>query len=153
MTKEDLKNTKIYLSNGEDVIKFQEKAFELGVLWNDGSKELQYIKDEPFYYINNNFQMTKDTMYQNDSFKNHEYEQIFLHDVLSIEEYKVEHRFKPYDKVLVRDHKSQRWRPTLYSYYYSEFAFHHVTAAGLIYKYCIPYEGNEHLVGTTNSPD
>ena len=152
MTKEDLKNTKIYLSNEEDVIKFQEKVFKLGVLWKDGSKEPQYIKGEPFYYINSNFQLTKDTMYQNDSFKNHEYEQIFLHDVLSIEEPKEEYKFKPYDRVLVRDHESQQWCPTLYSYYDdSEFALHHVTVADIIYKYCIPYEGNEHLVGTTNS--
>ena len=30
---EDLKNTKIYLSNEEDRIKFQEKVFRLGVEW------------------------------------------------------------------------------------------------------------------------
>lgn len=152
MTKEDLKNTKIYLSNEEDVIKFQEKVFKLGVLWKDGSKEPQYIKGEPFYYINSNFKLTKDTMYQNDSFKNHEYEQIFLHDVLSIEESEEEYRFETYDKVLMRDYNDLPWLPTMYAYS-REGEYCYVSISGSVFKQCIPYEGNEYLVGTTNSPD
>ena len=152
MTKEDLRNTKIYLSNEEDVIKFQEKVFKLGVLWKDGSKEPQYIEGEPFYYINSNFQLTKDTIYQNDFFKKHEYEQIFLHDVLSIEEPKEEYKFKPYDRVLVRDSDEGVWIPRFYSNRHrvsKDYPFE--VTSGAAYRQCIPYEGNEHLVGTINS--
>ena len=150
MNIEDLKNTKIYLSNWEDVIKFQEKVFKLGVLWKDGSKEPQYIEGEPFYYINSNFQLTKDTIYQNDFFKKHEYEQIFLHDVLSIEEPKEKCQFKPYDKVLMRDCNNLPWIPTMYAYS-REGEYCYVSISGYAFKQCIPYESNEHLVGTTNS--
>ena len=150
MTKEDLRNTKIYLSNEEDVIKFQEKVFKLGVLWKDGSKEPQYIEGEPFYYINSNFQLTKDTIYQNDFFKKYEYEQIFLHDVLSIEEPKEKCQFKPYDKVLMRDYNNLPWIPTMYAYS-REGEYCYVSISGSAFKQCIPYGGNEHLAGTTNS--
>ena len=152
MTIEDLKNTKIYLSNVEDRRKFQEKVFRLGVKWRDGSRDVKEL-DKCFFYIDVDLRlyMGNDLDFQVNYFKEHEYEQIFFHDIKSIGKPKEKYRFKPYDKVLVRDHKSQRWCPTLYSYYDSEFAFPHVTVAGIMYKYCIPYEGNEHLVGTTNS--
>ena len=149
---EDLKNTKIYLSNEEDRRKFQEKVFKLGVKWGGVDCIVRYLV-YCFYYIDRHLVLSTDSFEDISYFNEDESKQIFLHDVLSIEEPEVEHKFNPYDKVLVRDHKSQRWCPTLYSYYDSEFAFPHVTAAGIIYKYCIPYEGNEHLVGTTNSPD
>ena len=34
MEKEDLRETKIYLSNVEDRITFQKKMFSLGIKWN-----------------------------------------------------------------------------------------------------------------------
>ena len=145
MTKEDLKNTKIYLSNEEDVIKFQEKVFKLGI------KCTYPDWGNPFIYIDESLSLYMDIERDFATFCASRNKQIFLEDILEIKEPKKEHKFKPYDKVLVRDHKSQRWCPTLYSYYDSEYAFHHVTVADIIYKYCIPYEGNEHLVGTTNS--
>lgn len=153
MTKEDLKNTKIYLSSVDNRREFQEKVFRLGVKWKAGSRDVKEL-DKCFFYIDVDLRLSmgSDFDFEVNHFKEHEYEQIFLHDVLSIEEPKEEYKFKPYDRVLVRDHESQQWCPTLYSYYDdSEFALHHVTVADIIYKYCIPYEGNEHLVGTTNS--
>lgn len=57
------------------------------------------------------------------------------------------HEFKPFDKVLVRDACCEAWRPDIFS----------SMAYGPLYSclrsdwhYCIPYEGNEHLVGTTD---
>ena len=149
MEVKDLKGTKIYLSNEEDRRKFQEKVFKLGVKWGGRDCIVEYLV-YCFYYIDRHLVLSTDPFENVSHFNEDESKQIFLHDVLSIEESKVEHKFNPYDKVLVRDHKSQRWCPTLYSYYDSEFAFPHVTSAGIIFKYCIPYEGNEHLVGTAN---
>ncbi|MBR5883355.1 MAG: hypothetical protein IKY97_07800 [Mailhella sp.] len=59
-----------------------------------------------------------------------------------------EQKFEPYQKVLARFCKGEPWTAVFYShkgerghlcgcYYYGD---------------CIPYEGNEHLVGTTASP-
>lgn len=62
--------------------------------------------------------------------------------------------FKAFDRVLVRDEDQERWGVHLYSHYDSyneEYAYRMVGNSG--YAQCIPYEGNEHLLGTTDSPE
>ena len=56
---------------------------------------------------------------------------------------------KPFDKVLVRDNDSDCWRANLYGYVDKDACYHCVYANWL---YCIPYEGNEYLLGTKNNP-
>lgn len=53
---------------------------------------------------------------------------------------------RPFDKVLVRDSKSDSWRANLFSYIDEDGDYRCVYAT---WVYCIPYEGNEHLLGTT----
>mgnify|MGYP007112770431 FL=1 len=53
--------------------------------------------------------------------------------------------FKPYDKVLVRNRK-QSWKIDLFSHY-EQFGIYHYRTLGGYYEYCIPFDGNEHLVG------
>lgn len=60
-------------------------------------------------------------------------------------------QFKPFDKVLVRDNERFKWRCALYSHFEPFSIYPHVTSIGT-YKMCIPFEGNEHLVGTTKNP-
>ena len=64
---------------------------------------------------------------------------------------KKEPQFKPFDKVLVRDSESDKWRCAFYSHFSSKDIYHHITV-GSMYAMCIPFEGNEHLVGTTKNP-
>lgn len=64
---------------------------------------------------------------------------------------KKEPQFKPFEKVLVRDSESDEWRCTFYSDFNSKGIYHHNTVSGA-YAMCIPFEGNEHLVGTTKNP-
>lgn len=66
---------------------------------------------------------------------------------------KQETELKPFDKVLVRDFDDRKWVcdffegiPTSSEYEYS------CVLRGLVHQ-CIPYEGNEHLLGTTNKPE
>lgn len=56
--------------------------------------------------------------------------------------------FKPFDKVLVRDLESATWRVNLFSHIGKDKEYHCVWAS---WVYCIPYEGNEHLLGTTKN--
>jgi len=63
----------------------------------------------------------------------------------------MEHQFKPFDKIIVRDSKEDTWKCEFFSFYEKNSAYHYV-GVGDSYEYCLPYEGNEHLVGTTNSP-
>lgn len=53
---------------------------------------------------------------------------------------------KPFDKVLVRDSKSDYWRANLFGYI-GKGGYCCCVYANWIY--CIPYAGNEHLLGTT----
>ena len=56
-----------------------------------------------------------------------------------------EYDFKPFDKVIVRDDKVHTWCADFYSHRAENTR--HVTVGGS-WKYCIPYEGNEYLIGT-----
>ena len=53
---------------------------------------------------------------------------------------------KPFDKVLVRDRKSDNWRANLFGYIDKDGYYRCVYAN---WVYCIPYIGNESLLGTT----
>lgn len=63
---------------------------------------------------------------------------------------------KPYDKVLVRYNNDSAWRPQIFSYLDIKLEHNNYKFAIIgLYSIpqCIPYEGNEHLVGTTNDCD
>ena len=59
------------------------------------------------------------------------------------------YQFKPFEKVLVRDSYEDEWRASFFSHIREGYAKYVTT--GLVWKLCIPYEGNEHLLGTTNN--
>ena len=56
---------------------------------------------------------------------------------------------KPFDKVLVRNSSIRKWEVDLFGYKSDAGLYHCV---GYTCNQCIPYEGNEHLLGTTNAP-
>lgn len=71
---------------------------------------------------------------------------------LVLEVHDNEHQFNPFDQVLVRDPEREHthWTPAIFQERDSSPAPY--MASGLWWKECIPYKGNEHLVGTTNNP-
>lgn len=60
---------------------------------------------------------------------------------------------KPFDKVLVRDHNAQEWVASLFSNYNEPKKYKYICVNGSGYAQCIPYEGNEHLLDTSNDCD
>ena len=62
---------------------------------------------------------------------------------------KKEYNFKPFDKVLVRDYDDQCWECN----FFSRIDGSYFCCTYGTWTYCIPYEGNEHLVGTTKNPE
>ena len=60
-----------------------------------------------------------------------------------------EYQFKPFEKVLVRDSYDDVWRASFFSHI-KEIDGRYVTTC-VTWKFCIPYKGNEHLLGTTNN--
>lgn len=64
----------------------------------------------------------------------------------------VKQEFKPFEKVLVRGDTNKEWSIDLFSYYDEEDESFPYVCMYTRYCYCIPYEGNEYLLGTTDSP-
>ena len=64
----------------------------------------------------------------------------------SIVDLKPKVELKPFDKVLVRDSESKAWQVSLFSYKDSDSYY---CCNGCAWNQCIPYIGNESLLGTT----
>lgn len=56
---------------------------------------------------------------------------------------------KPFDKVLVRDNNAQKWTADLFSLFDKSLIYPY-SCVGHYTNQCIPYEGNEYLLGTSN---
>lgn len=77
-------------------------------------------------------------------------------ETLQVEPVKVvepKYSFKPFDKVLVRDREDDVWKADFFSNYVEDDESLPYICVGSLYKLCIPYEGNEHLLGTNNNPE
>lgn len=59
--------------------------------------------------------------------------------------------FKPFDRVLVRDKDTDTWEANIYLGYNEEDKYCRYKCASMNYQFCIPYEGNEYLLGTTDN--
>lgn len=78
--------------------------------------------------------------------KAHGYEWDCNNKVMKCNEKFDESKFVAYEtRVLVRDLECDKWIPTIYGYK-EVSTLPYVTLSGY-YKYCIPYKGNEHLMG------
>ena len=63
-----------------------------------------------------------------------------------------EHKFEPFEKILVRDQKTDKWTVDLYGFEEKKDGYNYQCVGGC-FVYCIPYEGNEHLLGTSKDPE
>lgn len=60
---------------------------------------------------------------------------------------------KPFkSEVLVRDSRDKIWKPAIFGCFAGK-ASPYCVLGGICWKYCIPYEGNEHLCGKTDDCD
>lgn len=65
---------------------------------------------------------------------------------------KPEHEFQPFERVLARDVYAGEWVVDLYGFKNENDPYPYRCVGGN-YVFCIPYEGNEHLLGTKNDPE
>lgn len=70
-------------------------------------------------------------------------------DTLELE--KIEPKFKPFDKVLVKNQTNEKWSINLFSYYNKEDKIFPYVCLDGKYHYCVPYEGNEELINTSKN--
>ena len=59
--------------------------------------------------------------------------------------------FKPFQEVLVRNSDADIWIAAHFSRYNNKNPYCYITTLSA-YKQCVSYEGNQHLLGTTNNP-
>ena len=67
-----------------------------------------------------------------------------------VTEQETKHQFKPFDRVLVRDRNDREWGCDFFSHIAEDNRYICIYSW---WKQCIPYEGNEHLLNTTNKPE
>lgn len=63
----------------------------------------------------------------------------------------MKHQFKPWQPVIVRDENVHKWYANFFSHYEEGRQSKFCCVIGC-WKQCLPAEGNEHLIGTTDSP-
>ncbi len=64
-----------------------------------------------------------------------------------------EQKFERFQQVLVKDNVGDEWNLSLYSHYCKGMFTPHICINGTPWRYCLPYKGNERLVGTCESPE
>ena len=133
-----------------------------GYLNKDESRANSYI----FYNINNNhisFDVLDTAIRDSNIHLATDSEKQQLFDALAKEgkrwdaekkmivDFKPKVELKPFDKVLVRDNEDDIWEVSLFGYKDDELYYR--CDNGITWIQCIPYDGNEHLLGTTNNVD
>lgn len=61
-------------------------------------------------------------------------------------------QFKPFEKVLVRNEFGEKWQCNLFDCLFNNEDGYNYSCIADSWKQCIPYEGNENLVGRTENP-
>jgi hypothetical protein len=135
----------------------QKKAFELGYEWVSVGKEVSWLKS-PYLFFNKGGIITYLDYEDVCHFEDHSGIEIKAADFLSLTSEDVQDKpkepeFKPFDRVLVRDFDGGVWNAHLYSHLDESCTYIHRTVGEGGYNQCIPYEGNEHLLGTTGEPE
>lgn len=149
-----------FFKYGDVVINQKDGAMFVFDCWANGNlTEMSIIDyfDKPSSYGGNEFRLKHLTVNTKDYQKADEEQRKWFFDLMEQSytfavkcgritrvEKKAPH-FKTYDKVLVRNRK-QSWKIDLFSHYV-QFGTYNFRTLGGYYEYCIPFDGNEHLVG------
>ena len=125
----------------------QKKAFELGYTWFS-SGGCCTNTDKPWLAFSKNGEIGWNLVGGNSL---SDFPLIAAADFLALETAK-EPEFKPFDKVLVRDDVDEYWEIEFFGRKTNDGDYTY-NCSHSCYRHCIPYEGNEHLLGTTDSPE
>lgn len=105
--------------------------------------KLKCIEDSRYYFIDN--------LYTICSIRNDSYVQKLIAEGKAeiYELPKPKHRFQPFDKVLVRNADYCIWRCGIFSHISTDGEYCCIAGS---WNQCVPYEGNEDLLGTGDNP-
>ena len=136
----------------------QEKAFELGCWWFGVPEKRAIYKSASFIFTrkDGSLSMRKDSDVS--WFNSHQNTLISVADFLALTPEDVqdkpkapkEHEFKPFERVLVRDECDEEWHIDFFEGMNKDKDVPYTyRCINTFWHQCIPYEGNEHLLGTT----
>jgi hypothetical protein len=149
-----------FFKNGDVVVNQKDGGMFVFDCWaKDNFTKMSIIDylDKPSSFGGNEFRLKRLTVKTKDFQKADEEQRKWFFDLMEqsytivvdcgriVEVYNKASGFKQYDRVLVRNRK-QSWKIDLFSHYEQFGSFHYRTLGGY-YEYCIPFDGNEHLVG------
>lgn len=149
-----------FFKHGDVVINKKDGGMFVFHCWANGNYTKMSIIDyfdKPSSFGGNEFRLKRLTVKTKDFQKANEEQRKWFFDLMEqsytivvdcgriVEVYNKATGFKQYDRVLVRNRK-QSWKIDLFSHYEQFGSFHYRTLGGY-YEYCIPFDGNEHLVG------
>ena len=152
-----------HLASKEEKEKLYNKLQEAGYFWNTNTNLVEKYK----FKIGNSIQdKTTKQIYKIYGIEHNKYKFCKNTSCYLFAEYQDNYELyqekfdittlKPYDKVLTRGCNESTWRPQLFSYLdndLKEHCYKFVIIGSCSIPQCIPYEGNEHLAGTTNDCD
>lgn len=130
----------------------QRHAFRLGYAWLCGGEKTRYEYCPVLYFeADGKILKNEDT----DGFNKWTNTEVSITDFLALKPEDVKEKpvpvFRPFDRVLVRDYDDETWRASFFSNIQGKI-FQYKCASGC-FNQCIPYEGNEHLLGTTEDAE
>lgn len=138
----------------------QKKLFELGARWAHIGKE---ITDEecPFLYVDNRGAIASGynmKCFMNGGYGGGHSTEVKADELLSWEPEPQPQplpQLEPFQKVLVRQEDDDEWEASFFSHYRQMPSGKepHNVCVTFPWTQCIPYEGNEHLLGTTDKPN
>jgi hypothetical protein len=128
-------------------------AFELGYPgWEPSKSQTNYV-NKPYLFIRiDGFGWCDES--QQEYFENIKMRKISAADFLALtpEDVKDAPEFKPFDRVLVRDGDGDEWNIDFFEgMNKDEDEMYRYRCLNTCWRHCIPYEGNEHLLGTTEN--
>ena len=144
-------NIKIYVDGKSEEI--QKKLFKMGCRWAVSGRMVCYA-DSPFLYVDEDGMISAGNKMNN--FVSKEYREVKADEILAMEKteaYKSIDGFRPFMKVLVRNHSDEPWDVALFrkdclvGINGSNTPAYSVVG-GEAYLQCILYRGNEHLAFT-----
>jgi len=128
----------------------QRHAFRLGYKWQYGGKKTQYEYCPVLCFEADGRILKNENIGGFNKWSNTE---ISITDFLALKPEDVKEKpvpeFKPFDKVLVRDSDDDEWWCDIFCRYDVDDSPCRFQCLVSCWKQCIPYEGNEHLLGTT----
>ncbi len=157
-----LTNDKLSLATEEEKAKLFQAIKDNGYKWNPETKTLEKLV-EPKFKVGDKIQSVISSSYytvvdiKNDLYfiksdtEKYPYQVSFSDEInykLVLDKFDIT-TLKPFDRVLMRSSNAREWVATFYSHY-SNNKFY---GCGMCCDQCIPYEKNEHLLGTTNDCD